>query len=390
MIGLKKDAWIARMCLKSLRNIEFGSLALVTPKGNSFSFKGEKPGPDAQIRLHDWSVVRKALTRGDTGFGEEYVAGNWDSDDVIALMHFFCLNEPSLQRFFYGKGIGRYVQKLVDFMRQNTPKNSKKNIRAHYDVGNDFYKLWLDETMTYSSALYNGVESGLADAQRAKYGRMLDKLGEKPGKILEIGCGWGGFAEEALKRQHTLTGLTLSHEQYDYATKRLANQPADIVLRDYRHEKEMFDYIVSIEMFEAVGERYWPTYFSTVKNRMKKGGKAMVQTITIADESFQTYRKTSDFIRQYTFPGGMLPSVEVFNKEAKKAGLKCKEVFAFGQDYAKTLAEWLKTFDASVMRFKEMGYNEEFIRSWRYYMAACAGSFAAGRTNVVQIELEHA
>jgi cyclopropane-fatty-acyl-phospholipid synthase len=260
---------------------------------------------------------------------------------------------------------------------------------AHYDVGNDFYKLWLDPSMTYSAALFQSSGQPLEEAQRAKYQRILERIGDGVSSLLEIGCGWGGFAEEASKNIRDITCLTISSAQYDYATKRLQNR-SKVLLQDYRDIRKKFDAIVSIEMFEAVGEKYWATYFKKVAESLRKGGKAIVQTITVRDDVFEDYRTRSDFIRHYVFPGGMLPSIKRFHEEAAKSGLKCVETFTFGQDYANTLREWLARFDAKRDEILALGYSESFIRNWRFYLGFCAAAFAVGRTNVAQIEIVHA
>ena len=274
-------------------------------------------------------------------------------------------------------------------LRRNSVRGSTQNIRSHYDVGNDFYQLWLDKTMTYSSALYHIDGTTLENAQQSKYERILERITPRRERVLEIGCGWGGFAEQAAQSGHQLTGLTISQEQHRFATTRLGNN-ADIRLQDYRHVTGKFDAIASIEMFEAVGQRYWPTYFSTIKERLEKNGVAVVQTITVKDAAFSHYAKRSDYIRHYVFPGGLLPSIGKFKECAEKSGLVCRDVYAFGKDYARTLQEWLQRFDANEVAIRNLGYGTEFIRSWRLYMSMCAASFLCDRTNVVQVELAHA
>jgi cyclopropane-fatty-acyl-phospholipid synthase len=283
----------------------------------------------------------------------------------------------------------------MHLLRANTRRGSRKNIYAHYDLGNEFYKLWLDETMTYSSAIYNTPGESLEAAQRNKYQRIIDHLSkERDAHTLEIGCGWGGFAESACKQGVKVMGVTISKAQAEFAEQRLEQQKmegkAQILISDYRDMQGKFDNIVSIEMFEAVGEKYWPSYFNTVRERLNEGGRAMIQTITVADKYFEHYRNRSDFIRKHIFPGGMLPSKEKFEEEAKKMGLKVQSAFAFGQDYAVTLDDWLQRFKAELKAIKEMGYPEMFIRKWEFYLAMCIGSFAGERTDVVQFELSHA
>jgi len=300
------------------------------------------------------------------------------------------LNLKELEEFANGNVINRAALSLYNHLvRRNSPRGSRDNIMAHYDVGNEFYSLWLDQTMTYSSALFTHPQTSLEDGQRNKYQRILGKAESDNASILEVGCGWGGFAEQAASANHQLTGLTISPAQHAFATRRLGSS-ADIRMQDYRDVRGMFDMIVSIEMFEAVGERYWPTYFSMLHQRLKTGGKAVIQTITIRDELFEDYRSCSDFIRHYVFPGGMLPSKQRFREEASRAGMKCVEAFSFGQDYAATLRQWMTRFDAQISNIKALGHSDAFIRNWQYYLGMCAAAFAVGRTDVVQMELVHA
>jgi cyclopropane-fatty-acyl-phospholipid synthase len=270
-------------------------------------------------------------------------------------------------------------------VRRNSISGSARNIKDHYDVGNDFYSLWLDKSMTYSSALYNGA-ADLYNAQQNKYERILSKFQSSKANVLEIGCGWGGFAERAAGDNHNVTGLTISPAQHKFATARL-NGAADIRLEDYRRCKGSFDNIVSIEMFEAVGEHYWPAYFATVAERLKRGGRAVIQTITIKDELFAGYRTRSDFIRHYVFPGGMLPSLARFREEAEKAGLKFVGAFGFGKDYARTLREWLVRMQGQESAIRALGHDQQFLRNWEFYLGICASTFEVARTDVVQVEL---
>jgi len=381
---LIKNRWF-----KALSRLEVGTLHFTEPNGSKHVYRGKHEGPEAFFVLHDWSVLRRMVARGDIGLGEDYINDKWTTPDIEQLFALFILNLDYLHQFAHGNALNRFVFRLYNYvLRRNNRNGSKSNIMAHYDVGNDFYKLWLDETMTYSSALYGPLDD-LTQAQHAKYQRMLDFIKVPNARILEIGCGWGGFAEQATRQGHHVTGLTVSPAQKAFADARL-NGAADIRLQDYRDVTGEFDAIVSVEMFEAVGERYWPAYFAAIRDRLKKGGTAIVQTITIRDDFFEDYRIGSDFIRHYVFPGGMLPSVEVFKCEAEKAGLTCGDVFAFGQDYARTLREWLTRFDSHHDTIRGMGHNAAFIRNWRFYLGMCAAAFAVGRTNVVQIKLTHA
>lgn len=379
--------------LQMMPKLEYGALRLVTPKGTIKDFVGAKDGVNAELKIHNWSVLVNAARRGDIGLGEDYIVGKWESPDIGALIELFLRNMDCFENFAHGNMLNQMIFRLYNLTRRNSKDGSKRNIKEHYDVGNEFYQLWLDESMTYSSALFEGVDKTLMQAQQDKYNRIISKIPINNASILEIGCGWGGFAQAAAQFGHNICALTISQAQYDYATDRMQKNniqnDVNIILRDYREEKGKYDAIVSIEMFEAVGEQYWASYFKAIKQNLKKDGIAIIQTITISDKIFPDYRKRSDFIRQYTFPGGMLPSVSRFKEEAQQAGLICKEIYNFGNDYAKTLRQWLHNFDEKSEQIKVMGYSEQFIRSWRFYMGMCIGAFMAERTNVAQIELVH-
>ncbi len=367
-----------------------GQVELITPDGHHHIFGEPEAEKKAVWRLHSWAVVDAIAKRGDIGLGESYVAQLWEADDLEALLHILISNFETIRSFGEGSKLRQFLFYLYNsFVKRNSVAGSAQNIQAHYDVGNDFYKLWLDKTMTYSSAIYTSPEMSLEQAQYQKYGRILDKITPSRKNVLEIGCGWGGFAEQAIAAGHTPTGLTISPAQHAIASQRIGNQ-GEIRLQDYRHTTGTFDSIVSIEMFEAVGKAYWPSYFSTLKNRLATDGVAMVQTITIADDMFDFYARRSDYIRHYVFPGGMLPSVAQFKDVAERANLVCRDVYCFGQDYARTLREWLQRFDHFAPDIRAMGYDEGFMRSWRLYLSMCAASFATGQTNVAQIEVAHA
>lgn len=375
--------------LKTLDNTRYGTIRLTFPDGSMYHRSGTEPGPAAELTLHDWRALRMIAFHGDIGFADAYRSGLCDTPDLEALVTFTLLNEAATSSYVHGTFISRLTAMLQNLTRLNTLGGSRKNIHAHYDLGNDFYKLWLDPSMTYSSALFNDKE-GITDAQHAKYDRILDKFEKQSGSVLEIGCGWGGFAERALQRgDFGVKGITLSHEQKLYADQRLGGNAA-IALEDYRHQEGKYDFLVSIEMFEAVGERYWKTYFGKIKQLMREGGRTLVQTITIDHAYFARYRMAGDFIRSYIFPGGMLPSPERFTEEAAHAGLKVVDRFAFGEDYARTLRYWLGNFDEKLHDVKALGFDEPFVRLWRLYLAACAASFSVGRTSVMQMELRHA
>lgn len=376
--------------LKTLAGIDYGSLSLRLPDGRQYFFEGVLDGAHGELNIHSLEVITHLMMKGDIGFAEDYRDGLWDTPDLAALLQFGLENDAALNRCLFGSAIFRFVARLMNFARLNTLGGSKRNIHTHYDLGNAFYALWLDPSMTYSSALFTPHTQSLTDAQHNKYDRILDCLGNTPGNVLEIGCGWGGFAERALStRDCDVKGITLSDEQHRYATDRLRGN-ATIALEDYRHQQGTYDNIVSIEMFEAVGERYWPTYFSKMASLLKPQGTAVVQTITIGDQYFDAYRKGGDMIRSFIFPGGMLPSPERFTQEAQKAGLNVAGSFDFGKDYATTLRHWLESFEARRAEVLALGFDNRFIRLWRLYLSACIASFTVGRTSVMQMELRHA
>lgn len=376
--------------LKTLDRLQAGSIKITLPDGKTHAFQGQQPGPVAQIEMRDWRVASNLALHGDIGFAQDYRDGLWEADDLENLMAVSLQNKDILDSYIDGNLIGRLCAQILYRTRKNSLQGSSRNIPAHYDLGNDFYSLWLDKTMSYSSALYKSEQDSLETAQGHKYNRMLDLLGNQDGPLLEIGCGWGGLAEEAAHHGHRdIRAITLSPAQKDYAQERLGSK-AEIVLEDYRHQNGLYQSIVSIEMFEAVGEAYWPVYFKKIKSLLKKDGRAAIQTITIDDCYFERYRRNGDFIRNYIFPGGMLPSPGRLKDEVQKAGLKITQQFAFGLDYARTLQHWLRTFDAQRSEVRSLGYDDGFIRLWRLYLAACSAGFKTGRTDVLQIQVEHA
>ena len=380
---------LTREFLETAAKLRRGTLHVTTPDGQSHHFGGDETGPDAALIIHDWRTIPALAAKGDIGMTEAYRDGWCDTPDLEALLTLALLNEEALDRYIYGSRLRMLALRALYVMNRNTKAGARRNISAHYDLGNEFYALWLDPSMTYSSALFSEGDS-LATAQQRKYDRIIDNLASESGRLLEIGCGWGGFAERALQRgDYAPKGLTLSTEQADYARNRLGGD-AQIALQDYRDEAGRFDHVVSIEMFEAVGERYWQQYFSKLANVLAQKGRAMVQTITVADRYFDRYRAGPDMIRSFIFPGGMLPSPTRFETEARAVGLRVEEAFGFGLDYARTLRDWLARFDASLPRVREMGFDEGFIRVWRFYLAACAASFEVGRTDVIQYRLSHA
>ena len=380
----------AHRFIKRLENIQCGHLTVVLPDQTKLEFKGDETGTSANIHIKTWAVMQDILRRGDIGFAESYADEKWDTADLCGLLTFAMENRAVLEPYFKASTSQKFLQRLLYLFRRNSIDGSRRNILAHYDLGNDFYKLWLDPTMTYSSALYSDADANLSDAQFEKYRRIYDRLDSENGSILEIGCGWGGFADHVLKENKNIQfkGITLSDQQYLYARERLG-ETAEIKIEDYRKTKGLFDHIVSIEMFEAVGEEYWPVYFKKIKSLLKDTGNAIIQTITISDQHFDTYKNDSDFIRSYIFPGGLLPSVGKFKNAAHNAKLKVVDIYEFGQDYARTLKIWLSQFDDAHQDVKNLGFDDRFIKLWRFYLASCAAAFQTGYTNVCQIELRH-
>ncbi len=381
----------ARVVLQMLRRLEHGALRVTCPDGSVLYF-GSSTTPIA-LRLNNWKPCIAALRSGDIGFAESYIDGDWQTDDLAGLLQLFIRNRDRLESAIYGNWWGGLLYRLRHLFNRNSKAGSRRNIHAHYDIGNRFYRLWLDSSMTYSSALFTSPEMTLEQAQKAKYLRLFEQLQlPQGGRVLEIGCGWGGFAELAARSGAQVTGLTLSTEQLDFARQRLQQAglaaQADLRLQDYRDVDGEFDAIASIEMFEAVGEDYWDDYFACVARRLKAGGRACIQTITIADELFDRYRKSSDFIQQYIFPGGMLPSPAKFRAHAQRHGLAVVSELAFGSDYARTLAEWHQAFNQQLNAVRAQGFDERFIRTWSFYLTYCEAGFRAGSIDLYQFTLQ--
>lgn len=372
--------------LSALEGIAEGRLTLTTPEGTRHSFG--QGGPDAELQIRDWRLLNRLALRGDVGLGEGWIAGDWHSETLEGVLTLAMRNLGSLADWGQPGRLQAWRMRLVDrIARMNSLRGSARNIRAHYDVGNEFYQCWLDRGMTYSSALF-GPGDDLERAQARKNDRILSRLAPGP-RLLEIGCGWGGFAEAAAERGHQVTAITLSPAQKGYAVARLDGR-AEIRLQDYRQVLGCFDNIVSIEMVEAVGERYWPIYFATLKARLSPGGRVLLQAITVPDAEFSVYRRRSDFIRQHVFPGGMLPCDATIAHQAAMAGLQVQDSHAFGQDYARTCRIWSERLQQARPRIRRLGYGETFLRSWQFYLDGCAAAFTTGRCDVVQVELAHA
>ncbi|MBA5638257.1 class I SAM-dependent methyltransferase [Duganella sp. LX20W] len=386
----------ARLFLTLLNNIRHGHLELVTPCDTRMVFGDAHAPTGATLRVSDWRACQRILRAGDIGFAEAYAAGWVDTPDLTALLRLALRNEASLEQMVFGGVLARCWYRLRHWLRPNTRKGSQRNIHAHYDIGNDFYQLWLDPSWTYSSALFDGDYSmALQDAQRCKYQRIIDTLRLQPGqRVLEIGCGWGGFAEQAAQQGIHVHGVTISPSQLEVAQRRVRQQGlgdrVQLELCDYRDLRGEYDAVVSIEMFEAVGEQYWQEYFRTVAARLKPGAQALIQSITIGEQYFPRYRSSADFIQQYIFPGGMLPSVERFERQAGRCGLRPVERQAFGRDYAETLRRWHARCRQHQPHITALGFDERFMRIWHMYFAYCEAAFDEGRTDVVQFLLQKA
>lgn len=383
-----------RSVFRLLQRMRHGTLTLHLPDGAVQQF-GNGAQPGATMTLHNWNAFHAALKSGDIGFAESYMAGDWSTPQLAELLALFISNRKDIEDVIYGSWLGRLIYRVRHLLHRNTRSNSKKNIHAHYDLGNAFYTLWLDETMNYSSAWFEGdLTADMPQAQRAKVRRALTMAGVKPGaRVLEIGCGWGALAEMAATEfQAEVVGVTLSTEQLAYGQARMARVGARNValrLQDYRDvADEPFDAICSIEMVEAVGREYWPTYFETVARLLKPGGQACIQSIVIDDGLFERYLDSTDFIQQYIFPGGCLPSPSEFRRQAEAAGLRVVDELRFGVDYAETLRRWRARFMSERSRVLQLGFDERFMRLWEFYLCYCEAAFDGGNTDVMQFTLQ--
>ena len=376
------DKWLSR--------IEAGELRAVFPSNFQKVYSGGQVGPTADIKINSWKLVPRLLLSGDMGLAESFLSGEWETSNLTQLILLGDINERALGNAVTPSKFINLIEKLRHQRRDNSKRGSRRNIAAHYDLGNEFYSHWLDNSMSYSSALFTDFGEELEVGQNRKYQRLAKALKLKEGdQVLEIGCGWGGFAEIAAKEYKcNVVGITLSNEQAKFAQRRMQENQlsnlVDIRIEDYRDVQGSFDKIVSIEMFEAVGEEHWRNYFETIKTRLKPGGLAGIQSITIANEFFETYKKRPDFIQKYIFPGGILPSEDKLNNAVSSAGLKILDDYYFGKSYAETLRRWQSTFEQKWDDIKNLGFDEKFQKMWRYYLSYCEAGFESGHINVGQ------
>ncbi len=382
---------LVRFAFNFVAQLRRGTLDVTLPDGRIIRCGGLEPGPAAEMTIHNYDFAWRLARSGDIGIAEAYLRREWDTPDLTQFLYIFCVNHDLIQSMLGDKPLARFVQSVRHWLNRNTKRQARRNIYAHYDIGNSFYSAWLDPSMTYSSALFEDGTNDLTAAQHNKYRRLAEAINLQPGqKVLEIGCGWGGFAEYVAKNfDAKVVGLTISTEQRDFAQKRIQaaglNDKVEIRFQDYRDEKGQYDRIASIEMIEAVGEQFWPQYFSQLRDRLAPGGFAGIQTITIQDRLFNAYRNEVDFIQRYVFPGGMLPSPEILKSLGEKFGVPVIRERIFGQDYAKTLATWRDNFRAAWPNLKPLGFDERFRRLWEYYLAYCEAGFLSGNIDVRQV-----
>ena len=382
---------MARLALGFAARLRRGTLDVTLPDSRVIRLGGLEPGPAAAMTVANYDFAARLINGGDIGIAEAYLNGDWDTPDLTQFLYLFCVNHELIQAMLGDKPLMRFVQIVRHWFNRNTRRQARRNIYAHYDIGNAFYSAWLDPGMTYSSALYEGDTVDLTAAQNNKYRRLAEAIDLQPGqRLLEIGCGWGGFAEYVAKTFGArVVGLTISKEQRDFAQRRIHEaglaEKVEIRLQDYRDERSRYDRIASIEMIEAVGEQFWPKYFSQLRDRLLPGGLAGIQAITIQDSMFQHYRREVDFIQRYVFPGGMLPSPAILKSLGDRFGVPVIRERIFGEDYAKTLATWRNNFRAAWPNLTKLGFDDRFRRLWEYYLAYCEAGFLSGNIDVRQV-----
>ncbi len=382
---------LPRLAFQFAARIRRGILDVTLPDGRQIRFGGTEPGPVARMDIRDFRFAQRLIRGGDIGIAESFLRGEWDTPDLTEFLYLFCVNHDLIKTMLDSNPLMRMAQMMGHWLRRNTKTRARKNILAHYDIGNTFYDKWLDESMTYSSALFEEPDTDLVTAQETKYRRLAEAIQLGQGqRVLEIGCGWGGFAEFAAKHfDARVVALTISEQQLDYARRRMfengLNEKVEIRYQDYRDERGQYDRIASIEMIEAVGEQYWPAYFAQLRDRLLPGGMAGIQAITIQDNIFSTYRREVDFIQKYVFPGGMLPSPAVMREMGDRFGIPVIGERIFGKDYAKTLAIWRTNFRKAWPALTKQGFDERFRRLWEYYLSYCEAGFLSGNIDVRQV-----
>jgi cyclopropane-fatty-acyl-phospholipid synthase len=382
---------MVRLALGFGSRLRRGTLDVTLPDGRLIRLGGIEPGPAAAMKLRNFGFASRLIKHGDIGIAEAYLNGEWDTPDLTQFLYLFCVNHDLIQSMLGGKPVMRLLQSVQHWFNRNTRRQARRNIHAHYDIGNEFYSAWLDPGMTYSSALFEDNAADLTAAQNNKYRRLAEAIDLQPDQtVLEIGCGWGGFAEYVAKTFGArVVGLTISKEQRDFAQERIRQaglaERVEIRLQDYRDERGQYERIASIEMIEAVGEKFWPKYFSQLRDRLLPGGLAGIQAITIQDGLFQSYRREVDFIQRYVFPGGMLPSPQILKSLGDSFGVPVIRERIFGQDYAKTLSSWRSNFRNAWPRLAPLGFDDRFRRLWEYYLAYCEAGFLSGNIDVRQV-----
>ena len=391
---LARTPYLTRLALNIASRIQWGTMLVELPDGRVFRFEGaESPDETGVLVVNDYRFARRLMFGGGVGFFQAYADNQWDSPDVAQFLRIVAANADRMQEYFAGNVLIRQINRFIHILNRNTKSGSRRNIMAHYDLGNAFYERWLDGSMTYSSAKFEHPDQDLREAQTNKYRELAERIQLHPDEtVLEIGSGWGGFAEFAAGEVGArVTGITISPEQYDFARERMfkagLNERVEIRLQDYRDVDDTFDKVASIEMFEAVGKEYWPTYFNKIRNVLKPGGLAGLQIITIDDKYFEKYSKSADFIQRFIFPGGMLPSPEALREHISAAGLAWRENVNFGADYADTLKRWQERFVGAWEDIRDMGFDERFKKLWRYYLSYCEAGFRAGTIDVTQVTL---
>lgn len=383
--------FLARLALRLASQLRCGTVHVRLPDRRVVTLRGDLPGPSATIELNNYRFARSLVLGGDIGMAEAYIRGDWTTPDLTQLLYVFCLNEDLVESAFAGNVLVRLCRQALHRLRRNTKEGSRHNIHRHYDLGNEFFAAWLDSSMTYSSALFPAETADLPAGQRHKYEQLAKAIELQPGQsVLEIGCGWGGFAEFAAKTYGAnVLALTISKEQHEFARRRIHEaglaEKVEVRLQDYRDQDGHFDRIASIEMIEAVGEQFWPAYFYQLSQRLKPGGLAGIQAITVRDELFDSYRQRVDFIQRYIFPGGMLPSASILRSLGERFEMPVIRERVFGQDYAKTLAVWRDNFSRAWTDLTSLGFDEPFRRLWEYYLCYCEAGFRAGKIDVGQL-----